>query len=154
MGRRRKVNENLIGLTTKRFPYEILVPNFYEICYSGIEGGLSGGSFNNTIEESKINNKDFKGSIWIYNMFPNPTCYDSDDLYSERFQDEAIKIYKFIIQRCNYILLKMNDKNEIENLEVFFIPYFYNNNGLAEINSIELLSDKFPTRDFIALERY
>lgn len=154
MGRRRKVNENLFGLTTKLFPYEILVPLFYEICYSGLEGSLSGGYFDNTIELCNLKDKDFKGCIWIYNLFPSPTYCDSEDLYNEKDQNRAINAYKNIIQRCNYILLKMNDKKEIENIEVFFIPYFYNTNGSAEIDSIELLSDKFPIRDFIALKRY
>jgi hypothetical protein len=87
-------------------------------------------------------------------MFPNPTCYDSEDLYIEEDRNRAIDIYKFIVQRCNYILLKMNDKKEIINLEIFFIPYFYNTTGSIKIDSIELLSDKFPTKDFIALKRY
>lgn len=154
MGRRRKVNENLFGLTTKLFPYEILVPLFYEICYSGLEGPLSGGGFNNTIELCNLKNKDFKGCIWIYNFFPIPIDISSEEFYEEQDKDRVINKYKNIISKCNYILLKMNDRKEIENLEVFYTKYYSCITGSPKTDSIELLSDKFPTRDFIALKRY
>ena len=154
MGRRRKVDCNLFGLTTKLFPYEILVPNYYEICYSGLEGSLSGGYFNNTIELCNIKNKDFKGCIWIYNFFPIPIDISSEEFYEEQDKDRAINKYKAIITKCNYILLKMNDKKEIKNLEIFYTQSFSYETGLPITDSIELLSNKFPTRDFIALKRY
>lgn len=135
----------LTGYKSPYFDYEILLPYHYIMNYGG-KDGVRYFKSRTEINNYSIKVKSFTGYIFITRI-GNPVYINPNLNIESCDKDKMLDFYKFLVANSALMTIYFENKR-IKNISVDYLINEY------ESKRIWLISDKYPTKDFLLRKEY